>query len=160
MPAPGAFTPTDDLIGPIITQLAQCIQTQITPAPSVVYTMPPDGQPENNSVALGMAEWKVEEGDLSTNGILSLCLTFNVWHFFQSRILAENIQNTYNWLHAYLNVFSAWGNQYLQDSQGVVHARAVCPKKGGTTKASFSGIPFTVLYMQIEVITDFSIPLT
>lgn len=157
MPGPGSIPVTDDLVGPIVSAMSSAISTQLASPPSVIYTLPPDGQPENNSCLIAFGrfdlEQKLEDGWAS--GKYAVKLTFNVQHYFRRSRWADDLQNCYNYLHAYLNLFSAWGNQSLGGL-----TRTVTPMAGGVMRDAYAGTPFVVLSMRVEVCTDVNILLT
>ncbi len=146
----GPFSSTNDqFIGPILAQLKVIINAQITPPPSVIYTLPPDGQPENNSVVITAPTF---EDCGTTEGLRELRFHFNVIHFTDcSMRLGDDIQNSYNWLWAYLNVFDAWANQPLSGN-----AREVTLTKGRITKLPWGATSFIVLFMNLDVITEYA----
>ncbi len=152
---PGPFSSTTDLfITPILNQLSVIINAQISPPPSVIYTLPPDGQPENNSVVITAPTF---EDVGATEGLRELRFHFNVIHFTDcSMRIGDDIQNCYNWLSAYLNVFDAWANQSLQDVHGVVNSREVTLTKGRVTKLPWGATSFIVLFMNLDVITEYA----
>lgn len=151
----GPFDSTTDLfITPALTQLGVLVAAQISPPPSVVYLLPPDGQPENNSVVFTSPEFE-DRG--STEGKRELCFHLNVIHFTHASMrLADDLQNCYNWLSAYLNVFDAWANQSLQAGNGTTYARQIDLKKGRITKIAWGATPMVVLFMNVDIITEYN----
>lgn len=141
---------TSDLyITPFLSQLQTLFQTQISPAPSVVYTLPPDGQPEHNSVVITTPEF---DDTGSTLDKRELTFHLNIIHFTAaSSRVADDFQNCYNWFSAYVNVLDAWKNQNLSGT-----SREVTLKKGRVDRIQWDAIPMIVLFMKVDVVVEFN----
>jgi hypothetical protein len=146
------FAANDSLLSPIIEQLAEIIEQQITPAPQKVYRKEPDGSTIHNSVTLPLNQFKVRD---DTNGKLELHMIFSISHWFRRGTYGTGIESCYLYLMPYLQAFSAWPNQELQNQ-----ARIVAVSSGGVTQKVYAGEPHVALIVNVEVVTEFNIPIS
>lgn len=148
------LTPTDDIVGPIVHQLALVLSSQITGI-GRMYEEVPDGPPENNSVLFPLTSFKFE-GD--TNGKEYVRLQFGIRYMVRRSNFATNLQACYKMFSAMSRVLAAWYNQPLYDSStGTQYAIQVTPKSGGFTQFVDSGMPYVALILNTEVLTEFNI---
>jgi hypothetical protein len=148
---PTTYSPSDPIIGPIITSLHDAIQAQI-PSVARIYVTEPDGAFENNSVWIPEPTWEVK-GD--TNAKLYLCITFSIRHIVNRNLLADSLPLVRSYLYPYLMVLATWANQSLSGN-----AIVITIKKGGSGQFVHAGINHVALLMTVEVMTEFNIPLT
>lgn len=145
------FTPSDSLIGPIVSQIAQIIETQIAGVDRV-YPNIPDGPPEDNSVIIPLSNFEILD---ETNGRLSVRLTFGVRHLIRRKEMGESVTACYSYLMPYFQCFSAWKNQDLGGT-----ARLMTVKNGGITQFIESGQVYLALIINLQVLTEFTIPVS
>lgn len=149
---PGPFTPADDLIGPLVHQIALFIQAQI-PSIAHVYEQATDISPVDNSVLLPLVEIKVT--DAETTGKLKLHFTFQAFHVFRRKQLSDNILLAYTYISPWLKLLSAWPNQNLGGL-----AQEVDASKLKVTQMASSGQPMYALTVIFDVVTEFNIILS
>lgn len=150
------FTPSDSVITPIVSALSSNIQAQLT-NPATFYLYPPDGPPDDNSYVFALDKFQVKADGESggTNGVLGLFLSFKFYHFFRKSTFGDNLTSVYNLYLPYLSIFSAWYNQSLGGL-----ARAVTPKGGKVMQVPFGDEPHVALVLDLEVETEFNVPLS
>lgn len=151
---PTVITPTDDLIGPIVHQLALILNQQISTNPRI-YEEYPDGPPETNSIQLPVDGFKVE-GD--TNGKEYLRISFNLIYVVRRTNFKENLLACYKMFSAIVRVLSSHANQQLQDSNTLIqYAISVTPKNGTFVQFTSAGTPFVGLILRTEVLTEYNV---
>jgi hypothetical protein len=143
------YTPADLLVGPIIQGLHNIVQNQISGV-TVLYTTEPDGPFEDNSVFIPEPTWKVQ-GD--TNGKLYLTVEFGLRHIVQRSLLEDSFPAVRAYLHPYLMALATWANQDLGGTAITVNIL-----KGGIGQWVHAGVPHVALLLNIEVLTEFNIP--
>lgn len=148
---PGPYAPTDDLVGPIVHQIALLIQAQI-PSVAHVYEKFPDGPPQDNSVIIPLVSGKVVD---ETNGKLKLRFTFAVLHIFRRSKLPDNIGRAYTYVAPWLKLLSAWPNQNLGGL-----AREVDATNLMVTQRAEAAQAVVALSVNFDVVTEFNIPLS
>lgn len=145
------YTPSDILVGPIVQQIATIIENQIAGVDRV-YVNIPDGPPEDNSVIIPLTNFEILD---ETNGRLSVRLTFGMRHLIRRKSMDEAITNCYSYIMPYFQCFSAWVNQ---DLGGL--ARLMTIKNGGVTQFIEAGQVFLALIINLQVLTEFNIPVS
>jgi hypothetical protein len=148
---PTQYSPSDPIIGPIIQSLHDAIQTQIQGVERI-YTTEPDTAFENNSVWIPEPTWEVK-GD--TNGKLYLVISFSIRHIVNRNLLADSLPLVRSYLYPYLMVLATWANQSLNGN-----AIAITIKKGGSGQFVHAGMNHTALLMNVDVMTEFNIPVS
>lgn len=148
---PGPYAPSDTLIGPIITQIANNIRTQI-PSIEYVWEKVPDRAPSDNQVLLPLL--KIKQVD-DTNGKLKILLTVGARHVFRRRELDAGIAQAYTYIMPWLKMLSAWTN----DTLGGL-AIKVTTTDLAVTRIIESGQVFIALATNFEVLTEFNIDLS
>lgn len=148
---PGPFPPTDDLVGPIVHQIALFIQAQI-PAIAHVYEQLTDIAPMDNSVILPLLEIKVMD---EYSGKFKLHLTFQAFHVFRRKQLPDNVTELYTYITPWLKLLSAWPNQNLNGL-----AEEVNVSKLKVTQMASSGETRYALTVTFDVVTEFNIILS
>lgn len=142
------YSPADNLVGPIIQQLANIAQTNITGI-TEVYIDEPDGAPEDNSLEIGLAKYDVLD---DTNGKLKLLLTFSL-RFRRTRVTAaQDLPALRSYVIPFLMAYSSWGAQDLAGDSMLVTV-----KQGGITQDIRSGQPYRTLITNVQVLTEFNI---
>lgn len=148
---PGPYTPSDTLVGPIITQIANTIRNEI-PAIEYVWEKVPDRAPSDNQVLLPLLKIKVLS---DTNGKLKILLTIGARHVFRRRELDAGISQAYTFIMPWLRLLSAWPNQ----TQGGL-AIDTTPTDLAVTRIIEGGQAFIALAVNFDVLTEFNIDLT
>lgn len=143
------YQPNDTIISPVIAALAQIIKNQVAGV-STVYEQPPDGPPEDGSVLLPLANFKVLD---DTNGRLKIQLTIATRHFIRRGSWSENVLAAYSYFVPYIQAFAQWSNQ---DLGGL--AQEINLSNGGVTQYVQAGQVFCALLININVVLLFNIP--
>lgn len=143
------YTPSDSLLGPIIHAVAELIRNNIAGV-SVVYEQPPDGPPEDGSVVLPLASYKIVD---DTNGRLTIDFVIAVKHFVVRGSYPENVMAAYSYMVPYFQVFASWANANLG---GLV--QDMTPTNGGVTQLVQAGQVFVALLTNVTIRTEFLIP--
>ena len=146
---PTVYQPNDTIISPIIAAIATIVKTQVAGV-TVVYEQPPDGPPEDGSVALPLAGYKII-GD--TNGKLSIKLTIAIKHFVVRGSYPENILAAYSYVVPYFQAFAQWSNQGLGGL-----CQNISLSNGGPTQYVYAGQVFVALVVNLDVFLEFNIP--
>lgn len=142
--------PTNDVVGPIVHQLALVCQ-QIDGI-SQVYEHEPESAPEDGSVMIPLKKFKIE-GD--TNGKLYLKLQFSVMYCKRRVRGVQDIPLIYQYVLPFLLALSSWANQTLSGD-----AMQVSVTEGGVTQLVYAGQTLRALVTNVEVLTEYNIPLT
>lgn len=146
---PGApFAPNDDFLGPIITQIASVISTNITGV-GQVYTEEPDGAPENNSCLITFMKMKMVD---DTNYKIKVRLTFELRHIVRRTRMKDSVKQARTYLFPYLQAFSAVENQTLNGLSILVE-----PVEQTIIQWIHSGEPRSACRTAIDVLTEFNI---
>ena len=146
------YQPSDAWIGPIITSFYTMISSQVGGL-SRIYTVEPDGDLEDNSALIPEPTWEVK-GD--TNAKLYLVIHFGIRHIVsRSPDVEDSFPAARAYLYPYLMTLSTWANQSMSGN-----AIQMTIKKGGLGQWEHSGIIYTALLLQVDVLTEFNIPLT
>lgn len=145
------YSPSNDLVQPIIHAIADIIRNQIDGV-SYVYEEVPDTPPEDASVVLPLQPFKVL-GD--TNGKLYLKIPIAVRFVVRRGSFAENIAYAYTYIAPFLKAFSAWENQTLGGL-----AQSVSPTTGGVAQIIENGTAYVCLVTVVEVLTEYNIPIS
>src|SRR5271166_2604902 len=103
-----SFVPSDNLIGPIVTQLA-AIAGQIQGV-GRTYTVPPEGEPEDNSVLFPLKRWRIID---STNAKLKVELTFSILHLFRRDRMDDVMPRVQLVMTSWWNALADWQNLTL-----------------------------------------------
>lgn len=148
---PGPYSPNDDILGPIIHQLAVTLQAEI-PSIEYIYEKPPDRAPSNNQVLLPLSKAKILS---DTNGKVKILFFIGARHLFRRTELDAGITLLYQYLTPWLRVLTAWPNATLNGL-----AIDVTPKQLFVTKVQEAGQIFLCLATDFEVLTEFNIPIT
>jgi hypothetical protein len=143
-----SITQTDDIITPIITQLASFL-TQYVPGIGRMYLQPPDGPPENNSVIFPMTQFSFRH---DTNGKQYVDLTFAIRYMIRRSKATDDIQTLYKIFSAFIYVLSSWPIQQLNGQ-----AEEVTPLNGLVSQFVFAGQPYMSLTINTKVCTEFPI---
>jgi hypothetical protein len=144
-----SFVPTDALVGPIIQQLAG-IAGQIQGV-GRLYTTPPEGEPEDNSVLFPLKHWRILD---DTNAKLKVELTFSILHLFRRNRMEDAYPRAQTFLTAWWNALADWSNLTLG---GLAISTTI--KDGGMGMVEWADQPYLALTHTITVLTEFNIPL-
>lgn len=149
---PTVYSPQDVWIGPIINSFYSMINAQVGGL-SRIYTVEPDGDLEDNSALIPEPTWEVK-GD--TNAKLYLCIHFGIRHVItRSPGVEDSFPLARAYLYPYLMTLATWANQSMNGN-----AISIVIKKGGLGQWEHAGIVYTALLLQVEVLTEFNIPIT
>lgn len=143
------FSP-QDVISPLVHQLALVAQ-QISGI-GRVYETEPDNPPEDGSVLFPLVSFESPD---DTNGKFYIKLTFNVMYCKRRSRGTQDIPAIYQYVLPFLQAYSAWANQSLNDE-----AISVTVKKGGVTQFTHGTQVFRALLTTVEVLTEFNITLS
>lgn len=146
----GPYAPSDDIIGPIIHEIALIIQTGI-PSIEYVHERVPDRAPANNHVLLPIL--KIHQLD-DTNGKLKIRITIGARHVFRRTELDAGITKMYTYIMPWLFLIAAWPNQTLNGRAIQMEISDVIP-----TRIMESGQAYIALAINFDVLTEFNIPL-
>lgn len=146
----GPYTPGDTLIGPIISQIAQTIRTQI-PSIEYVWEKTPDRAPSDNQVLLPLL--KIKQID-DTNGKLKIILTIGARHLFRRQELDAGITRAYTYIMPWLRLLAAWPNA---TAGGL--AIKITTTDLAITRIIESGQVYIAVATNFEVLTEFNIDL-
>lgn len=141
---------TNDVVGPIVHQLALVCQ-QIDGI-SQIYEQEPETAPEDGSVMIPLKKFKIE-GD--TNGKLYLRLQFSVMYCKRRVRGVQDIPLIYQYVLPFLLALSSWANQTLSGD-----AMQVSVTEGGVTQLVYAGQTLRALVTNVEVLTEYNIPLS
>jgi hypothetical protein len=144
-----ALTPTDDIVGPIVHQLALALSTYVTGI-GRMYEEPPDGPPEDGSVIFPLTGFKFEDNDAI--GKRYIRLKFGIRYMIKRSTFPDNLLVAYQYFSALSRVLSAWPVQTLNGL-----AIEVCTKEGAVTQLTVAGQPFLVLVLNVEVLTEINL---
>lgn len=142
---------TDDIIGPIIHQLAIALSTKVQGL-GRMYEQPPDGPPENNSVIFPVTKFVFESDDHYTNGKMCVTFTIAIRYMIRRSKAVDDIANLYKAFSAFTYVLSSWPVQNLNGT-----SNTVTPKSGGITQFVMAGQPYMALVINTDVLTEFPI---
>lgn len=145
-----SFTPSDNLVGPIIHQIA--LVAQQVQGVGRVYETPPEGEPEDNSVLIPLVDWKVID---STNAKLKVELAFNIYHLFRRDRMEDAYPRAQLVMTAWWNAIADWVNLTLD---GLAIDTNIKGGKIGTV--TWGSLPYLALIHNITVLTEFNIPLS
>lgn len=148
---PGPYSPNDDIVGPIIHQIALEIQQDI-PSIGFVWEKVPDRTPTDNQVLLAMQKARVMS---DTNGKLKLLINISAHHVFRRVEFDQAVARAYTYISPWLRTLDAWPDQTLGGL-----AMSVTPSELTVTQIAPSGQPFVALYVTFDVLTEFNIPLS
>jgi hypothetical protein len=148
---PGPFSPNDNLVGPIVQQIANLIQTQI-PSINYVYTKLPDRPPQDNSVMLPLVKAKLLH---EYSGLQQWQFIFAVMHTFRRRNMSDTLSTAYTYITPWMNFLGAWPNQTLGGLAEEVNATELT-----ILQRAESGQPMVVLTVSFNVVTSLNIPLS
>jgi hypothetical protein len=147
------YDPNDLLVGPIIQQLAQVVQTQIPSIPTV-YLTPTDQVPDNNSVQF---PYEITLNERQYPGILRVDLNIFVTHLFKRTRLDQVYQQMQPYIYPWIMVLSAWRNQYLvpDNSTGFATEYVSFDKKlARIIPMNVNGQPYIALVFKVVMCTD------
>ena len=144
-----SFTPSDNLIGPIVSQLAG-IASQIQGV-GRTYTVPPEGEPEDNSVLFPLKRWRVID---STNAKLKVELTFSILHLFRRDRMDDVMPRVQLVMTSWWNALADWQNLTLG---GLAIDTTI--KDGAIGTVEWAGQLYLSLTNTVVVLTEFNIPL-
>lgn len=139
---------TDDIIGPIVHQLAIALSTKVQGL-GRMYEQVPDGPPENNSVIFPMTKFVFKQ---DTNGKVYVCFTFAIRYMIRRSKAVDDIANLYKAFSAFIYVLSSWPVQNLNGTSDTV-----TPIRGGITQFVMAGTPYMALVIETDVLTEFPI---
>lgn len=145
-----SFTPSDTLIGPIVTQLAG-IAGQIQGV-GRTYTVPPEGEPEDNSVLFPLKRWRVID---DTNAKLKVELTFSILHLFRRDRMDDVMPRVQLVMTSWWNALADWSNLTLG---GLAIDTTI--KDGAIGTVEWAGQMYLSLTNTVVVLTEFNIPLS
>jgi hypothetical protein len=145
-----SFTPSDNLAGPIVHQLA-LIAAQIQGV-GRTYETPPEGEPEDNSVLFPIKDFKVID---DTNAKLKVELAFTIYHLFRRDRMDDAYPRLTLYLTSWLNALADWSNLTLG---GLAIDTNIKGGKIGTV--TWASQMYLSLMIDITVLTEFNIPLT
>ena len=145
-----SFTPSDTLIGPIVTQLAG-IAGQIQGV-GRTYTVPPEGEPEDNSVLFPLKRWRVID---DTNAKLKVELTFSILHLFRRDRMDDVMPRVQLVMTSWWNALADWQNLTLG---GLAIDTTI--KDGAIGTVEWAGQMYLSLTNTVIVLTEFNIPLS
>lgn len=148
---PGPFSPSDNLIGPIVHQIALFVGAQI-PSIAHIYEDIPDVSPQDNSVIIPLLKAKIVD---ETSGKVKINLTFALSHIFRRTKMQDNVVRAYSYVMPWLQLLSAWPNQNLNGQAISVSSRELIVRQ-----AAASGQPVVTLAVQFDVLTEFNASLT
>lgn len=148
---PGPFSPNDDLVGPLVHQIALLVQAQI-PSVGTVYEKMPDSPPQDNSVLLPLLPSKIMD---ETDGKVRVMFRFGMRHIFRRKKFSDNVAVAYTYITPWLKFLAAWPNQSLGGL-----AREVTATDLAVTQTVQSGQPVVALAVTFSVLTEFNIPLS
>lgn len=147
----GPYAPSDNVIGPIIYEIAQIIRVGI-PSIEYVHERVPDRAPADNHVLLPIL--KIHKLD-DTNGKLKIRITIGARHVFRRTELDAGLTKMYTYIMPWLYLLSAWPSQTLNGRAIDIDISDVFP-----TRVMESGQAFIALAVNFDVLTEFNIPLT
>lgn len=143
------FTPADDIVGPIITDLVTLGQSIQGITQVLAYL--PDGAPEDNTVIFDLGEPFVDT-DIGTNVKDELTFHFVLLHLFMRRgRLQDTISTAFSYIHPWLDAMDAWDNQMPGG------ARALTPRKISIRRVVWGGTQFIGLEIPFDVLTEINI---
>lgn len=145
----GPFAPSDSLIGPIVTAIANNIRTQI-PSIQYVYEKLPDRSPQDNSVIIPLLKAKVREAE--TEGKVGILFTFGLRHLFRRKEMPDNIAAAYIYIMPWMQMLTAWPNQQLGGLARVTNVTDI-----SIMQVAESGQPMVALAINIDVLTEFNV---
>lgn len=148
---PGPFPPNDDVLGPILHQLAMYIAAQI-PSIATVFEKVPDRPTQDNTVILPITRAKVVD---ETNGKVKVLFMIGAKHIFRRREFDSAVTQAYTYITPWLKLLASWNNQTLGGL-----AIQTSPKDLQVMQFSSAGQPYIALAIDFEVLTEFNIPLT
>lgn len=140
------FSAVDDLVGPVVTQLAAVAQ-QVAGV-GECYLQPPEGPPVDNSVIFPLKNWK----SMRAGGKQRMTLTFEVVHLFRRTRLQDAIQRAYTFIHPWELALSRWTNINLAGT-----AVAMNPIGGEIREYLWGNTPYTALVHEVEVVVEFPV---
>lgn len=147
------LTPTDDIITPIISTLANVLNTQIGSGIGRLYVEAPDGAPEHQSVLFPIVRFKIS-GD--TNGKLYITLNMAIRYVLRRSKLSDDMVTLYSMFSAFTRVLTSWPNQGL--TYNSTPSSITCTVTGGQfTQFAFAGTPFICMQLDTEVLTEINI---
>ena len=145
--AAGSIVTTDTYLGPIAAQLSTVAQ-QIS-GMGRIYTEPPEGPPESNSVMIALKTWTVVE---ETNAKIRVMLSFDIYHVFRRNRLADTLTAARSFVFPWLLALSAWSNQSLNGL-----SRTVSPKSGSLQSMTYAQQDYIAVYNSVMIDTEFNI---
>ena len=148
---PGPYSPQDNIISPIIHQIALTIQSQI-PSIGFVWEKGPSRAPSDNEVLLQFVKGQVMS---DTNGKMKLKLTISARHVFRPTEREQVLIRAYSYVYPWLAMLDAWPNQTLGGN-----AMETNPTSLSVLSVTESGQVFIALAVAFDVLTEFNISLT
>jgi len=148
---PGPYTPTDSLIGPIATFIANLITTQI-PSITHVYPTLTDRAPSDNAVVLRFTRGKIVD---ETNGKIRVVLTYTMNHLFRRAEIDASLLRAYAYAVPWMRFLAAIPNQALGGL-----AISMTATDLATTQVPISGQPTIALVVDFNVHTEFNLDQT
>lgn len=145
-----SFTQTDALVSPIVAQLA-AIAGQIQGV-GRTYVVPPEGEPEDNSVLFPLKRWKILD---STNAKLKVELTFTIMHLFRRDRMEDVIPRAHLAMTAWWNALADWSNLTLG---GLAIDTTI--KDGSIGSVMWGDQIYLAVSNTLVVLTEFTIPLS
>lgn len=133
-------SPSDTLVGPIVAQLA--LVAQQIDGMGTTYQKVPEQAPEDNSV---MFPCKHVDVVSSTNGRLTLHLTFDIVHVFRRTRLQEVLDRCYAALPAWLTVLGDRKNVTLGGTAQLMDVTAADIKEVKHANQQFLGVVTTII---------------
>lgn len=148
---PGPYSPNDNLIGPILHQLAVNIKSQI-PSIEYIWEKPPDRAPSDNQVLLPILKIKILD---DTNGKVKIRMTIGARHVFRRREFDAGLGQAYTYIMPWLLMLSAWSN----DTLGGLTMK-VDPTDLAISRLAEGGQIFIALAVNFDILTEFNIDLS
>jgi hypothetical protein len=146
---PGPFSPSDDLVGPIIHAISLLVQTQI-PSITHIYETLPDRPPADNTAVFHLTKGRVVD---ETGGKVRFMFTFSMSHLFRRTELSDNLLRAYTYVMPWIRFLFAWPNQNLGGLAIEVNATDL-----SIVQLAESGHPMVALVVNFFVLTEFNIP--
>lgn len=143
-----SITQTDDIIGPIISNLANYL-TQYVPGLGRMYLQPPDGPPENNSCIFPVSKFSFRH---DTNGKVYVDFIVSIRYMIRRSKFPQDLQTLYTAFSAFTYVLSSWPIQQLNGN-----SEEVTPIGGTFTQFVFAGQPYLALVFDTKICTEFPI---
>lgn len=139
------FPNTDTLLGPVLSGLV-AVAAQVTGI-GTVYTDPPEGPPEDNSVLFPVKEWNLVDW---TDGTVQVAFTIDVTHVFRRERFQDDMAQAQTFIAPWLFALTDLSNTDLNGAATLTDVG-----KGRFIQYSHAGQVYLALVHTVTVTTEF-----